>query len=426
MGSNPVGDTMRRVLLVLLTLAACRHSSWTVDPELQVYAKPYRSAYASVDELAIVAPGLDVRGAMKDSIATKLAAAGVGKDGHVLVELGDAAPTGSGGSLAVHVHINAAWGTGAGKLVVDATIVGAIRYAAAADAFAGMTEVIADRLASQIETIVVPSAPKRVVALHPPATPIAVGVGSRMSCSLHADGTVRCWGDAPRLGPVPMPIAGVANAVELAVGDQIGCARLVDGTAACWDPQAWPATIDALPAKPVCGTAKLRAIAATAALGEHSVATWTRDPSDCANVAQVEIGDAIALRASSSTTCVLDRARHVSCWSAGGKPADIPTLAGASAISVTGDRVCGALAAAIRCTGEPDRAHTGIAQLSGPLARTQAGTLIDDGDVVTGIDHVRDVAATRDGRACAITTDDVVSCRGPDRKPFVRVVYGGS
>jgi hypothetical protein len=419
---------MRRVSLLaiaaLIALAACKHASSTLEPDLHVYAKPYRSAYASIAELAMVAPGLDVEGttSLHDAIAAKLAADGVGKAGHVLVELGAAAPTARQGSLAVHVHINAAWGTGAGKLVVDATITGTIRYASSDDA------AIADALASQIETIVVPSAPKHVVALHPPASPIAVGVGPHMRCSLHADGTVRCWGDAPRLGPVPMPIAGVANAVELAVGDRMGCARLVDGTAACWDPFAWPASSDALPAKPVCGAAKLRAIAATAALGAGDIATWTHDPSDCANVAHAGAGDAVALRASSTTTCLLDSRHRAMCWSGAAKPGELPELAGASAISVTGDRVCGALAATVRCTGEPDRAAAGVVQLAGTLARTPAGTLIDlaDGSAVLGLDHVRDVAAASDGSACVITTADVVSCRGPDRKPFARVVYGGS
>ncbi len=418
---------MRRVLL-LIAIASCKHERWTIDPDLHVYAKPYRSAYASVAELANVAPGLDVAGttSLHDAIAAKLAADGVGKDGHVLVELGAVGPSEHASSLAVHVHINAAWGTGAGKLVVDATITGTIRYSSSDDA--AMHRAIADALAAQIETIVVPSAPKHVVALHPAASPVAVGVGPHMRCSLHTDGSVRCWGDGPRLGPVPMPIAGVANAVELAVGDRMGCARLVDGTAACWDPSAWPASSDVLPATPVCGTAKLSAIAASAALGAGTVATWTRDPSNCANVAHADVGDAVALRASSTTTCVLDRTHRVSCWSGAAKPAEVALLAGATAISVTGDRVCGALAAAVRCTGEPDHAATGIAQLSGRLARTQQGTLIDldDGSVVIGIDHVRDVAATSDGSACAITADDVVSCRGPDRKPFARVVYGGS
>src|ERR1700733_8874449 len=121
MGSNPVGDTMRRVLLgiaapiAVIAICACKPERWTIDPELHVYAKPYRSAYASVAELANVAPGLDVEGttSLHDAIAAKLTADGIGKAGRVLVELGAAAPTAGAGSLAVHVHINAAWGTGA-------------------------------------------------------------------------------------------------------------------------------------------------------------------------------------------------------------------------------------------------------------------------------------------------------------------------
>jgi alpha-tubulin suppressor-like RCC1 family protein len=112
-------------------------------------------------------------------------------------------------------------------------------------------------------------------ALVPNLTNVAqVAAGSLHTCVRMSDATVRCWGSnqAGQLGdgtvataaeeqgrcgagprtptscppvphPVPTPVPGLANVVELALGSGpsvSSCARLTDGTVSCWG--AWSAT----------------------------------------------------------------------------------------------------------------------------------------------------------------------------------------
>lgn len=73
---------------------------------------------------------------------------------------------------------------------------------------------------------------------------VAVGVGDRYTCALHAGGTVSCWGRAyrGRLGDgnltgnrsTPFRVIGVTGAIELAVGGMHACARVTSGGVRCW------------------------------------------------------------------------------------------------------------------------------------------------------------------------------------------------
>jgi hypothetical protein len=397
----------RAVWILIGLAAACRTNPHADD--LHVFAHPSWGPYTSIADIASVAPALEVTGAseLHDTVATKLAADGVGKTGHVHIELA-MAPSGD-----LAIRLAAAWGVAAGKYQVRATMTGQLRGEA------GGT-----RLATEIEKILVP--PKHIVVPSAPANPIAVAAGAHMQCSLHSDGTVRCWGDAKRLGPVPAPIAGVTDAVELAVGDQLGCVRRADGTAACWDPAAWVADATELGARTVCGVTGLHAITDGCGLGAGGdVACWTAaDFGDCAKLQHVHVaGDVVQLRRDGASTCTLDAHHRASCWTATSSPADVPALAGATALaSSVDDTICGVLPGRVRC-GTSDHAIAEVVQASGDLARTGSGQLVTlDGAAVAGLDRASDIAVATTGTACAIGMAGDVWCRD-GRKPFARVVY---
>ena len=263
---------MARHVVVWLGMlgAACRPAPHA--DALQVFAHPYAGPYTSLADVASVRPSLTVTGAseLQRGLAAKLAADGVGKAGHVQVEL---AMSPSHGLV---VTIDAAWGTPAGKSTIHATITGALG------------ESTSERLAAAIEKIVVP--PTHVELPSAPAAPIAVAASAHMQCSLHDGGAVRCWGDAARLGPVPATIANTAGAIELAVGDALGCVRRADGTAACWNPATWSTLADELPASPhpvadfarLADGAGLGSDAAIAALDHPRTVAMAADGSACA------------------------------------------------------------------------------------------------------------------------------------------------
>jgi alpha-tubulin suppressor-like RCC1 family protein len=71
---------------------------------------------------------------------------------------------------------------------------------------------------------------------------VSVAAGGYHTCALIADGTVKCWGrnDVGQIGdahdptPTPTPVGGVSDAVAIAAGAEHSCALLKDGTAKCW------------------------------------------------------------------------------------------------------------------------------------------------------------------------------------------------
>jgi alpha-tubulin suppressor-like RCC1 family protein len=72
----------------------------------------------------------------------------------------------------------------------------------------------------------------------------AIATGSNHACALMVDRTLRCWGSnfSGQLGTgavnggssLPVPVAGITNAVAVSAGSSHTCAVLVDGTARCW------------------------------------------------------------------------------------------------------------------------------------------------------------------------------------------------
>jgi len=70
-----------------------------------------------------------------------------------------------------------------------------------------------------------------------------LAVGKDHLCALLKGGQVACWGDNAwgqlgrgtyRSGPLPEPVAGLSDAVEIGAGAHHTCARRRDGAVLCW------------------------------------------------------------------------------------------------------------------------------------------------------------------------------------------------
>ncbi len=77
----------------------------------------------------------------------------------------------------------------------------------------------------------------------PPSAVVQLALGGRHTCARLADGTVRCWGSNAmgQLGDgttadrsQPVPVVGLADAIDLAAGGQHTCAVRADGHVVCW------------------------------------------------------------------------------------------------------------------------------------------------------------------------------------------------
>jgi len=200
---------------------------------------------------------------------------------------------------------------------------------------------------------------------------VAVGAGFFHSCALQSDGTVLCWGDDD-LGRVGVADSGVVcpigdpctvsptavftGADRLAVGGDNTCARKAsDGTVWCWGANAWGElgvrTTDAGP--DASGT------------DLNAYPTPIQVPG-LSNVAAIAVGSDFA--------CAVLASGQVSCWGAngGGELGHDPSL----------DLAC---ATGVRCSTTPA--------------------------IVAGVSNAREIALGQDF-ACAVLTDDTVSCWG--------------
>src|SRR5437867_2189869 len=82
-----------------------------------------------------------------------------------------------------------------------------------------------------------------MLALYAIAGVVQIAVGNGHTCTLHDDGTVRCWGSnsSGELGDgtvedrlVPTPVVGLADAVSIAAEQHHTCALRRGGELVCW------------------------------------------------------------------------------------------------------------------------------------------------------------------------------------------------
>lgn len=155
-----------------------------------------------------------------------------------------------------------------------------------------------------------------------PTGPVAaaqqIAVGSP-SCSLHADGTVRCWDKSM----APVPINAVAGTTAIAAGQNFGaCGVRKDGHAYCID--AWGGAA-AFEARPVCGIEAATAISvgqqsACALVADGKVRCWGRDAKwfePCNGRAAVEVKGvtgATAVATGPFQACAITAGGGVACW----------------------------------------------------------------------------------------------------------------
>ena len=155
-----------------------------------------------------------------------------------------------------------------------------------------------------------------------PAPVVHVAVG-RPSCTLHGDGSVRCW----ESDLAATPVTAASHTVSLDAALNYGaCGIRANGTAYCID--AWDNTV-ALEVRDVCGIANAKAISvgdstACALLADGHVRCWRRGPewfAPCdghASPIQVDdVGDAVAITVGPFTGCATGRDGRVSCWAQG-------------------------------------------------------------------------------------------------------------
>ncbi len=210
----------------------------------------------------------------------------------------------------------------------------------------------------------------------------SVALGDDGGCLVDAGGGVRCWGrfhgvpldeDEPASG-VPLPVPGVAGAVEVAVGAGHACARTESGRVRCWgdnyEGQLGDGTHD-------------RRVGAMQARG---------------------IDDAVDITAAGYATCAVRADGSVSCW---GRRADGPARAGSFACAPE----------PLAVPGVRDAVEVAISSLALGCVRTRDGRVQCWSEDMTAGEpsaEPRDVVrvAVAGRSICALVRDGSVWCWG--------------
>ncbi|HSQ62565.1 MAG TPA: hypothetical protein VLM85_05100 [Polyangiaceae bacterium] len=224
---------------------------------------------------------------------------------------------------------------------------------------------------------------------------VAVSSGYETTCAAKKDGTVFCWGadDYGEVGngttagsvPIPVPAAGITDAIGVATGTQHACAVTKAGAVYCWGRGVY---------------------------GENG------DPNNASQSSPqlvAGIGNAAALGAGDHYTCALTTDGHVSCWGVSwngrlGNPATNTTpvpsdtgLSNVSALSVGISHACVLKSdATVACWGDNDVGECGVGAHGGSL------------QVPVPVSNLSGVAAVASGynHSCALLTSGKVSCWG--------------
>ncbi|MEZ4392098.1 MAG: protein kinase [Polyangiales bacterium] len=231
-----------------------------------------------------------------------------------------------------------------------------------------------------------PTAPPRLPQ-RPAVRVSTLGVGFEHSCSLEANGTVRCWGWNlfGQCGASPSPSAGITTvpgltgAVELVSGYAHNCARLSDGTARCWG------------------------LNSSGQLGDGTV-TRRSTPSRVAGlngITQLAVGE--------GHSCALLVDQTVRCWGANGngqlgdrrsldrsRPVTVANLSGVVEIAAGNEHTCARLSdGTVRCWGASSFGEVGDGWTRVHYEPARVAGLTDA--VALGLGPSRSCAVKRDG-----------------------------
>ncbi|WP_198154698.1 RCC1 domain-containing protein [Plesiocystis pacifica] len=230
--------------------------------------------------------------------------------------------------------------------------------------------------------------------------PTAIAVGSGHSCAVRGTGGVSCWGanDEGQLGDgtlddrsSPVPVANLADAVEVVAGRSHTCARKRSGAVVCWganDRGQLGSGMDTASRRPIAVRGLGDAVA-LAAGDDHTCAVRESDAVVCwgANQdgqlgnltrnswnepAQIRgLTDAVGLAAGSRHTCARRKSGGVICWGANEKgqlgdggtkgherPSVVAQLPAVQGLSAGGSRTCAHTRESVLCWGDDGAGRT--------------------------------------------------------------------
>lgn len=426
-------------MLVLVACGGGGESSITYDVKTkdQISTGP-----ANFEQIADVKPSVDVVGpapaytdAVKAVIVAKKEAA------KIKVDLGQALPSGGSGDLEATIAIDVAWWELPNITAGHADLKLTLHYRNSDVAAIGK------QVGEVVEHYLDGRRPKKAAVPVAAGPAKAIAVGQSLSCSLHADSSVHCWGLQidPLVADIPSATP-ITKAVEIAAGDRTMCARLdggdvkclgihgdmkekkhtvakvcgldaptklalgakhsacaivKDGKVRCWNAEALDAreASCAHASKEIEGVTGATAIAlgegGGCALAGGKAMCWKEDESK-ATAAALPAGTDVAV---GFDPCVLEASGQVTCVAEKGKPPKNPIakIAPGSKIAIEALYGCGLADGKLACWGTVGAAQGG------------SGAEMDPSKP-----QLEDVAAfgASIGATCAVKRDGSVWCRG--------------
>lgn len=149
------------------------------------------------------------------------------------------------------------------------------------------------------------------IQVHGITNAVDVAADLDASCAVLATGAVECWGSGylGQLGtgvnsvaasPVPMPVAGIDNAVQISMGEQVACVVLRTGSVDCWGPGGSGQLGDGWYGQDECGIG----------------IACNLEPSPVSNIT-----DATQVSVGPNSVCAVLSTGHVECWGNNGEGA---------------------------------------------------------------------------------------------------------
>jgi alpha-tubulin suppressor-like RCC1 family protein len=306
------------------------------------------------------------------------------------------------------------------------------------------------------------------VAASTTSSVVALSAGDDHTCSLHADGTVQCWGsnDFDQLGnpdvessstPVPVTFPGPTHVVAIAAGSFHTCAVDRDHRVFCWGDNGWgslgigsslaqrtPVQVALAPTDAVASDVAAGGFTSCVLLSNGGAQCWGRNQygevGDTTRTLRniptpvVGVGDAVDIDAGDNHVCVLRSVGTMFCWGRNidGRTGDA-TFANVAEVSAGGAHTCARTSlGALRCWGSnsvgqltPNNLDTGIIRVSTGRKHTcvvaDTGTVACWGDdsegqlgesPVTFNGQVAVEVATGARHTCARLDDSSVWCWG--------------